>query len=85
MTLLERCKAFLDQRYCDGILRGEPELFIEPDDLMAFVVAETGRSADKSLKESLPLCLYFVSEQDRDEFIALVHEAKPNMRVKQLP
>ena len=46
-TLRERCKAMLGQLQRNAILRqGSPV-----DDLMAFVVAETGRSADESLAE----------------------------------
>ena len=55
------------------------------DDLVAFVVAETGRSADSSLDKSLPLCCYFANEQDREEFIAAVHEVKPGMIAKRMP
>ncbi len=81
MSLRDRCKAMYQQMQRDAMLRqGSPV-----DDLVAFVVAETGRTADKRLKESLPLCLYFATDQDRDEFIALVHEAKPNMITKRIP
>jgi hypothetical protein len=55
------------------------------DDLTAFVVAETGRSADSRLDKTLPLCLYFGNEQDREEFIELVRAAKPNMTMKRMP
>jgi hypothetical protein len=47
---------------------------------MAFVIAETGRTADEGLKDSLPLCLYFATEEDRDEFVELFREVKPNCR-----
>jgi len=55
------------------------------ENLMAFVVAETGRAADERLEESLPLCLYFGSDEDREEFVAMVREAKPGMMMKRLP
>jgi hypothetical protein len=79
--LRDRCKAFYQQMQRDAMLRqGSPV-----DDLVAFVVAENGRTADPALAETLPLCLYFPSEQDREEFIALVQEAKPHMLMKRLP
>jgi hypothetical protein len=81
MTLRDRCKAMYQQMQRDAMLRqGSPV-----DDLMAFVVAETGRTADEGLKNTLPLCLYFGSEQDREEFVALVREAKPGMITKRMP
>jgi hypothetical protein len=55
------------------------------DDLLAFVVAETGRKADISLDQSLPLVLYFATEFEREEFIELYHEAKPNVVSRRLP
>lgn len=53
--------------------------------LMAFVMSEKGRAADESLKDTLPLVLYFGSEADREEFVAIVHEAKPGMIAKRMP
>lgn len=55
------------------------------DDLMAFVQSEIGRSADTSLEDTTPCILYFGSEQDRDEFLSIVHEAKPGMMAKRIP
>lgn len=79
--LRDRCKAMYQQMQRDAILRqGSPV-----DDLMAFVLAEVGRTADASLEESLPCVLYFGSDADREEFIALVHEAKPGMIAKRMP
>ena len=80
-TLRQRCVKLLDQIKHDAILRQNSSV----DTLMAFVVAETGRTGDKSLEQTLPLCLYFGNEKDRDEFIALVHEVKPNMIAKKMP
>ncbi len=79
--LRERCKQMLSKISMNGMLRqGSPV-----DDLMAFVLAEQGRAADASLKEALPLVLYFPADADRDEFIAAVCEAKPGMYAKKLP
>lgn len=55
------------------------------DDLLAFVIAETGRTADQSLDASLPLCLYFATAEDRAGFVAMVREAKPDMIMKAMP
>ena len=81
MSLRDRSKKFYQTAQRNAMLRqGDPV-----EDLVAFVVAETGRIADDSLENSLPLCLYFQTEADRDEFIAAVREAKPHMMVKKLP
>ena len=81
MTLRDRCKEMYQRMQRDAMLRqGSPV-----DDLMAFVLAEIGRSADTSLEETLPVVIYFGSDADRDEFIALVHEAKPGMMAKRFP
>jgi hypothetical protein len=81
MTLRERCQAILDQIQRDAILRQH----CAADTLVGFVCAEIGRTADKRLKETLPLVLYFPNEQDREEFIAAVHEAKPDMIARRMP
>lgn len=80
-ALYERCRAMLSLIQRDAMLRQGSGV----DDLMAFVVAEKGRAADASLKETLPLCLYFGTEQDRAEFVALIHDAKPGMISRSLP
>jgi hypothetical protein len=80
MTLRDRCKEFYQTSQRNAILRqGSPV-----DALVEFVVAETGRKADKVLDKTLPLCLYFASDADREEFIAMMREAKPNMITKRL-
>lgn len=80
-TLRDRCKAMYQQMQTNAMLRqGSPV-----DDLTAFVLAEKGRAADDSLKETLPLVLYFVTDADRDEFLEIVREAKPNMLTKKIP
>jgi len=78
MTLRERCKQFLQTAQQDAMLRqGSPV-----DDLMAFVITEMGRAADEKLEPTVPLALYFGNEADRDEFVALMHEAKPGWITK---
>jgi hypothetical protein len=79
--LRERCKEMLDTISRNSILRQASPV----DLLMAFVIAETGRSADASLEETLPLCLYFPTKADRAEFITLVREAKPWMVMREMP
>lgn len=80
-TLRERCTEFYQAQSRNAMLRqGSPV-----EDLMAFVVAETGRIADDVLSETLPLCLYFGTKEDRDEFIEAVREAKPGMVMKKMP
>lgn len=80
-TLRERCQAIIDQINRDAILRQHDAV----DTLLAFVIAETGRKADVSLADRLPLCVYFANEADREEFIAAVREAKPGMISRKLP
>ena len=81
MTLRDRCKIMLNKLKQDAMLRqGSPV-----DDLMAFVETEKGRSADNSLEDTKPLVLYFGSEKDREEFLAVIHEVKPNMITKRMP
>lgn len=81
MSLRERCKEMLSKMQTDAILRqGSPV-----DDLMSFVQSETGRTADKSLEDTRSLILYFGTEEDREEFMAIVREAKPGMMVKKIP
>ncbi len=81
MTLRDRCREFLSQQRQNGIMRvGDPV-----KDLMDFVETEKGRSADRSLENTKALVLYFSTEQDREGFLALVHEVKPNMITKRMP
>jgi hypothetical protein len=81
MSLRNRCKALYQKIQQDAMFRqGSPV-----DDLMTFVIAERGRAADDSLAEALPLCLYFGSDHDREEIVALVHEVKPNTIAKRMP
>jgi len=71
----KRCAAFLSSANQRAIMRvGDPV-----QELMEFVIAESGKLAAPELKDALPLCLYFHTEADRDEFTAAMAEAKPNM------
>lgn len=79
--LRERCKAWLSKRAMNAMLRQGSEV----DDLVAFVIAERGRSADAKLANSLPLCLYFATVEEREEFVAMVREVKPTMTMKAMP
>jgi hypothetical protein len=80
-SLRERCAEFYQRMGRNAMLRqGDPV-----DELVAFVIAERGRAADERLDDTLPLCLYFGSKADRDEFVALVREAKPGMVMKEMP
>jgi hypothetical protein len=80
-TLRERCAAILSKIQTDGMLRQHSPV----ETLMAFVMSEQGRAADKSLEETHSLFLYFPTKQDRDEFVALVREAKPGMVARPVP
>jgi hypothetical protein len=84
-ALANRCRNFLSDAKRDGILRGEREIGPSAEDLEAFVISEIARAADDRLDDSLPLCLYFSSKDDREEFVAAVIEAKPNMISKRWP
>lgn len=77
----ERCRLFISEQSMNVILRqGDPVA-----DLMAFVIAETGRAADVRLDQTLPLCLYFGNKADREGFVDVVREAYPNLIAKRLP
>lgn len=81
MPLRERCKEMIDKLSQNAILRqGSPV-----DDLMAFVLAEQGRTADYRLEETMPLILYFEDEAGRADFIKVVREVKPGMVAKRIP
>lgn len=78
--LRSRCFNFLVEIDIDGMLDGK----YPTDELLEFVVAETGRSAEPKLDKTLPLVCYFASDEDREEFIAAVLEANPTMVTKKL-
>lgn len=80
-ALRDRCRDLYGRMSRDAMLRqGDPV-----ETLVAFVVSEIGRTADQRLDDSLPLCLYFPTKEDRREFIDLVREAKPGMVMKEVP
>lgn len=53
--------------------------------LIAFVIAERGRAADTRLDKTLPVCLYFANDKDRNDFIELAMEANPNLKMSKVP
>ena len=79
-TLLERCAQFLIQQKGGALWATSAGIKTLED----FVLAEVGRKADYTLEDSLPLCLYFPTEADREEFIAAIKEAKPNWTTKKV-
>lgn len=81
MGLRDRCTEMYQKMGRDAMLRqGSPV-----DDLMAFVRSEVGRAADPILSDTKSLIIYFGNEQDRGDFLALVHEVKPGMMAKRIP
>jgi hypothetical protein len=81
MSLRERCKEFYQRMGRNAMMRqGDPV-----DDLLAFVLAERGRTADERLDDTLLLVLYFGSREDRDAFVTIVREVKPGMVTKESP
>lgn len=81
MGLRDRCKEIYSRMNANSLMRqGSPV-----DDLVSFVTSEIGRAASPDLEDSLPLCLYFASKQDREEFVSAVREAKPGMISKTWP
>lgn len=80
MSLRDRCLAFYQQQSRNAMLRqGDPV-----EDMIAFVMAENGRKAEHAFDDAHALVLYFTSPADRDEFVEIVHDAKPNMRTKRV-
>jgi hypothetical protein len=77
VTLRERCRQFLDRT---AFVKPQPRA----EELEAFVVAETGRTADTRLEDSLPLAIYFRTKEDREEFVAAVLSVNPNMVMRRL-
>lgn len=78
MTLKDRCAAFITMQHQRAITRtGSPV-----DDLVGFVLAERGRTADASLEETLPLALYFATDADRQEMVEAINAANPMISVK---
>lgn len=77
MSLLERCRAWAES------IGGAPE--IEIQDLADFVHSEIGRAADERLADDAPLVLYFGTEEDRQQFLEVVMEAKPGWISRKWP
>lgn len=83
MTLADRCKAWFGRVSTPlGALRVNDAV---ANDLADFVRAEIGRAASAKLDDTEPLVLYFASEQDRAEFLAIMAEAKPGMISRRWP
>lgn len=88
MGLRERCKAAVqkirDTAYISsfGSLRFKSDIEEQTDDILSFVIAEAGRSAEESFENMLPLCLYFETEEDREEFVTLWHSVHPNAKAR---
>lgn len=77
----QRCREFLDMLARNALLRqGDPLA-----ELLAFIDAEMGRTADRKLENTLSLILYFANDADRDECIAAFREVKPGMITKKIP
>jgi hypothetical protein len=57
---------------------------VGPDQLVSFVVAETGRRNGVP-DDSLPLCLYFRNAEDRAEFVTLAKEALGHSSTRIIP
>lgn len=80
-TLADRCRDFVDTAMRRNMLRvGNPV-----DDLAAFVVSERGRAGSPELEGSLPVVLYFRTEQDREEFLAAAIALNPGMIARPVP
>ena len=80
MSLHERCRKVLNKIERDAMLRQNDPI----STLIEFVVAEQGRSADRKLEETLPLCLYFTTSTDREEFVQAMREIHPEMMMKEV-
>jgi hypothetical protein len=80
-TLRDRCWKFYQKLQRDAQLQqGSPI-----DDLVAFVIAEEGRSTCETPPDTLPLCLYFGSVQAREEFIEVFCIIEPTVIAKRMP
>lgn len=81
MSLKDRCVDFVHRVNMNAMLRQNSPV----DDLVSFVVTEIGRAADERFDNSVPLALYFSTEEDRAEFLEAVKEAKPGMISRHWP
>lgn len=83
MSLQERCKEWFARVSTPlGRLRIDDAV---ASDMADFVRSEIGRAADSKLDATEPLVLYFATEEDREEFIAMIREAKPDMISRKWP
>lgn len=74
--LRKRCIEFLEKK---PIAQPAVDLLVE------FVMSEIGRSADARLEGAKSLILYFEDETGRQEFVAMVCEALPGLRAREIP
>lgn len=80
-TLRERCAEMIARLSRDAILRqGDPV-----ETLLAFVIAENGKAGEPALSDAKPLCLYFGTDEDRDEFVSLWLREHPGARTVKFP
>lgn len=77
----DRCRAFLATQQNRAIMRvGDPV-----QELMEFVLAETGRAAaPNALEDTVPIVLYFENDAMREDFIAMVHQINPGMTARKV-
>lgn len=50
-----------------------------------FELSETGRAASEKLADAKPLVLYFATEADREELVAIYQQAKPGAITRRWP
>lgn len=79
-TLRRRCAETVNLIQQELRKGGNPAAVLE-----AFVIAEIGRRASTKFDQSSPLCLYFDSATDRNEFIAAVQQINSNMTMRKMP
>lgn len=80
-SLRDRCAKFYGRLSRNAILRqGNPV-----EDIMAFVMSEGGRPADKALEDVPALVLYFPTEEDRSEFVEMWRREHPGSITKDMP
>lgn len=72
-TLKDRCRKFLEHSVGDPV-----------QELYEFVIAEQGRKLAPELDDSVPLCLYFETDAEREDFVAMVQQINPNMRARKV-
>ena len=79
-TLRDHCRDFVTTQNRRAMMRvGDPV-----QELMEFVLSERGRHAAPELDETLPLCLYFGNEAEREDFIRMVQQINPNMQARKV-